>query len=55
MVPAALPHWDHRVWLARRYGEWLTALRDRAEAEHLPVSELPVRIRHARSEAAGRR
>ena len=41
--------------LARRYGEWLTTTRDRAEAEHQPVSELPVRIRHARSKAAARR
>ena len=41
--------------LARRYGEWLTATRDRAEAEHLPVSELPVRIRHASKKAVARR
>ena len=41
--------------LARRYGEWLTAMRDRAEAEHLPVSELPVRIRHASKKAVARR
>ena len=36
-------------------GEWLTATRERAEAEHLPVFELPVRIRHASSKAAARR
>ena len=33
--------------LARRYGELLAATRDRAAEEHQPVSELPVRIRHA--------
>ena len=33
--------------LARRYGELLAATRARAAEEHQPVSELPVRIRHA--------
>ena len=33
--------------LARRYAALLAATRDRSEEEHRPVSELPVRIRHA--------
>ena len=37
--------------LARRYGERLAATRDRAREEHQPVSELPVRIRHAKEAA----
>ena len=38
--------------LARHYGERLEAARDQADEEHRPVSELPVRIRHAESAAA---
>ena len=33
--------------LARRYGHLLAAAPDQAEEKHQPVSELPVRIRHA--------
>ena len=33
--------------LARRYGELLAAGREQAGEEHRPVSELPVRVRHA--------
>ena len=38
--------------LARRYAARLAATRDRSEEEHRPVSELPVRIRHAAGPAA---
>ncbi len=33
--------------LARRYGARLSAARERAEAEHAPHPELPVRVRHS--------
>ena len=38
--------------LALRYGKRLAARRERAEEEHRPVSELPVRIRHAAGPAS---
>ena len=38
--------------LARRYGERLAATRDHAREEPQPVSDLPVRIRHAKEAGA---
>ena len=38
--------------LARRYDERLAATRDHAREEHQPVSDLPVRIRHAKEAGA---
>ena len=38
--------------LAGRYGERLAATRDHAREEHQPVSDLPVRIRHAKEAGA---